>query len=954
MIKIGRPLPPKSNTNPRPSKRPKTTPTHPSYEPHHHPSTSPSLTPVVNDTPSSPPPSPSKPAKSPKPAPQTFTEVDSLRKQAEPYRLAVAELPIHLLHSSWSRGSNRPLDRNHVAHLCRSFQNGGLARRAEQHYIQVSCSAAAVQRMIINALSDTDQSHIQDRRQHVLSFRNWADFIDERPELMAGQHRIEALKDYVKQTHSDSNDLWWICEFYDKDTLPVELDIKLRVNRRDLTLPDTHGQIWLQLVSAFDRDPTLFSVERNVNKKGIEKSMLDILCLTSEARFPISRLVTLWRSERWRPRVTRWCRTSLGRTTFNISKWYQIAGYRLDDYWFDTFYQVLETLRALPTSTSESIQISDWNVLAGSLKSDTYDAADVHQVFYPKGDGNNNDDSKSSPSAPSTIKPLQKTARRSGFLSSLDKEAYDGLCRHLQQNLTLRFPDVQPLLKIKKEEGEVMAQVIDHVVRWVNTQPADIVDAHENNKPLRRQDLIPAIEGLMVTTHGDDWWARRREDGDVDGADDMASWLDLRSRTLERQVLDYVRSHMTEFRDPSTKHYLDLMPEEHDEHYAERFSTGDLWTGLFHIVQHALGPAFRPVWENSVSERVGADNAIHQPRSEMRHRPPASAITRAICSQLGNIPEVKENPALRGVYASNELGAYIDHAVLSWASDRCRKAVENNESDEGHPWSSEALRAIQVAYQGYEGILAGMTSATAISEQDDQQQQQRQLPSLLPPEERISHASNEVLCQQQGAVSSNHHIIKQPPSSQGFVPINTADRAQRDSGRTRAIAMEEGLLPRMQQQKQQRQKSRHPEQQPLSSPPPPLTDNATTTISTTMISSLPPAQGTAMRSHRHRDGTQGRSFADYSYQPPPQKSYVAAEVGRPLQKLPKGDVGSGRVHQLSATRTLLPNERPSPGQSQTTRAKQQRQRHQDRILSSQPQERSSWMDGPVATSGSKR
>ncbi|KAJ9415745.1 hypothetical protein QL093DRAFT_2568886 [Fusarium oxysporum] len=459
-----------------------------------------------------------------------------------------------------------------------------------------------------------------------------------------------------------------------------------------------------------------------------------------------------------------------------------------------------------------------------------------------------------------------------------------------------------------------MAQVIDHV------------------------DLIPAIEGLMVTTHGDDWWARRREDGDVDGADDMASWLDLRSRTLERQVLDYVRSHMTEFRDPSTKHYLDLMPEEHDEHYAERFSTGDLWTGLFHIVQHALGPAFRPVWENSISERVGADNAIHQPRSEMRHRPPASAITRAICSQLGNIPEVKENPALRGVYASNELGAYIDHAVLSWASDRCRKAVENNESDEGHPWSSEALRAIQAAYQGYEGILAGMTSATAISEHDDQQQQQRQLPSLLPPEERISHASNEVLCQQQGAVSSNHHIIiKQPPSSQGFVPINTADRAQRDSGRTRAIAMEEGLLPRMQQQKQQRQKSRHPEQQPLSLPPPPLTDNATTAIS-----SLPPAQGTAMmRSHRHRDGTQGRSFADYSYQPPPQKSYVAAE----------GDVGSGRVHQLSATRTLLPNERPSPGQSQTTRAKQQRQRHQDRILSSQPQERSSWMDGPVATSG---
>ncbi|KAL6366018.1 hypothetical protein LRP88_00601 [Fusarium phalaenopsidis] len=618
---------------------------------------------------------------------------------------------------------------------------------------------------MIDAIPDADQSTAQDRRQHVLSFKNWADFNgDEKPELMAGQHRIEALKDYVKQTDSDSSDLWWICEFYDKDTLPVELDIKLRVNRRDLTLPDTHGQIWLQLASAFDRDPTLFSAEKNVNKKGIEKRM------------------------------------------------------------------------ALPASASESIQISDWTMLACSLKNDTYDAADVYQVFYPKEDSSSGD-SNSTPSVPSTGKPSTKATRRTGFLTSLDKEAYDSLCRHLQQNLTLRFPDVQPLLRIKKEEGEVMAQVMDHVVRWVNTQPADIIGLHENNKPLRREDLVPAIKSLKATAYGDDWWTRLREDDDV---------------------LDYVRSHMTEFRDPSTKHYLDLMPEEHYEQYAERFSTGDLWMGLFHIVQHAVGPAFRPVWEDSIPERIGADDAIHQPQTEMRHRPPASAITRAICSQLGNIPEVKENPALRGVYASSELGAYIDHAVLAWASDRCRKAVESNESDEGNPWSGEALQAIQAAYQGYERILAGMTSATAISEHDDQQQQQRHL-----PDERISHVPNEVLRQQQGAVSSS------PPSSQRFVPINTADRAQRDGGRT--MAMEEDLLLRMQQRqqrRQQRQPSRHPQQQPPSLPP---------------FAGLPPAQETALRSPRHQDGTHARNAADHGYQPPPQKSYIAAEVGRPNQ-----------------------------------------------------------------------
>ncbi|KAJ4051380.1 hypothetical protein NW761_014628 [Fusarium oxysporum] len=135
MIKIKRP-PPNSNTGSRPSKRPKTTPTHhSSHAP--RPSTSPDHPPAINDSTaarlrqSSPSESePSKPAKSPKSPPPSFTEVNSLRKQAESYRLAIAELPIHLLDSSWSHRSNRPLDHNHIAHLCHSFQNGSLAHQA--------------------------------------------------------------------------------------------------------------------------------------------------------------------------------------------------------------------------------------------------------------------------------------------------------------------------------------------------------------------------------------------------------------------------------------------------------------------------------------------------------------------------------------------------------------------------------------------------------------------------------------------------------------------------------------------------------------------------------------------------------------------------------------------------------------------------------------------------------
>ncbi|KAI8710962.1 hypothetical protein NCS52_01509600 [Fusarium sp. LHS14.1] len=114
---------------------------------------------------------------------------------------------------------------------------------------------------------------------------------------------------------------------------------------------------------------------------------------------------------------------------------------------------------------------------------------------------------------------------------------------------------------------------MDHVVRWVNAEPIDI-------------DLMPGIERLMVTAYGANWWAQLKEEGGDDGgADDVATWLELRSRSLERQILEYVRRHVDKFKDPSTAHYLALMPEEeHDHSYAERFATDELWMGLFRVV----------------------------------------------------------------------------------------------------------------------------------------------------------------------------------------------------------------------------------------------------------------------------------------------------------------------------------------------------------------------------------
>ena len=111
------------------------------------------------------------------------------------------------------------------------------------------------------------------------------------------------------------------------DALPPLLNTKLRVNRRDILLPDSHGQIWMQLVQASLQDDRLFRGK----KHEVESQMLDILQLKATPRFPISRLITLWNNERWKPMITRWCETALGRGLFNISTWEWMASDRIDD-----------------------------------------------------------------------------------------------------------------------------------------------------------------------------------------------------------------------------------------------------------------------------------------------------------------------------------------------------------------------------------------------------------------------------------------------------------------------------------------------------------------------------------------------------------------------------------------------------------------------------------------------
>lgn len=91
-------------------------------------------------------------------------------------------------------------------------------------------------------------------------------------------------------------------------------------------MPDSHGDVWNQVVMAACHDERIFQGK----KTEVEKKLREILRLDDVQKVPISRLVTLWNNERWRSMISRWCETRLGAATFNISTWEWMASCRID------------------------------------------------------------------------------------------------------------------------------------------------------------------------------------------------------------------------------------------------------------------------------------------------------------------------------------------------------------------------------------------------------------------------------------------------------------------------------------------------------------------------------------------------------------------------------------------------------------------------------------------------
>lgn len=122
-----------------------------------------------------------------------------------------------MLTSTWKQGQNRRLDHRHVENLCESFLQGSLARQTDRNHILASCSSQAIRNMMVHLGSNGQcDGSLEMADGAVASFEDWLKINDEKLEIMAGQHRIAALREYVKRTKSPESELWWTCKIYDR------------------------------------------------------------------------------------------------------------------------------------------------------------------------------------------------------------------------------------------------------------------------------------------------------------------------------------------------------------------------------------------------------------------------------------------------------------------------------------------------------------------------------------------------------------------------------------------------------------------------------------------------------------------------------------------------------------------------------------------------------------------
>jgi hypothetical protein len=92
------------------------------------------------------------------------------------------------------------------------------------------------------------------------------------------------------------------------------------------------------------------------------------------------------------------------------------------------------------------------------------------------------------------------TKRRPKFLVALDDQAYWEMSRCILKTPRLRFLDIHQLLNLSQADGQVLVQVMNHVVSWSNPNPTPVTDQRNNKKPaLETSSAKPALRNDLVS-----------------------------------------------------------------------------------------------------------------------------------------------------------------------------------------------------------------------------------------------------------------------------------------------------------------------------------------------------------------------------------------------------------------------------------------------------------------------
>lgn len=295
-------------------------------------------------------------------------------------------------------------------------------------------------------------------------------------------------------------------------------------------------------------------------------------------------------------------------------------------------------VRAIHDQCHVNVTSADWSKLASLSPPDTPPDLDVQDIFFPF---NHNSTGKSNKKNKKQDRQDNNDtrARRKGLFVRLDDGDYGRVCDAVAALPHPKFPDLQALFKISKDDGKLISAIMTHIGQWLHEKPFVVTD-RSGVKPLLRLDLVPALQ----RKHGDQ--------------------ADEKSITLQRDVAFFVLEHATALNHAGVKHLVDEYPRTHAEHYCQRFQH-PVWLDLLHMVYRVTGPHFC----DGVMQHFN-----HHPPTQLSGFDP-SVLPSQVCDALSGLPALTHHTALGRPAALKELKRRLQPVIAEWVADHCPSAA---------------------------------------------------------------------------------------------------------------------------------------------------------------------------------------------------------------------------------------------------------------------------------------